>query len=118
MGAVDLCVPTHLHASLTIEALRLGKHVLVEKPMALSKAQADEMIAAADSANRILMVAHVLRFVPAYVALRNYIKRVGSIRAISFRRCCAAPGTQWHFDQTQSGGGAFRPFDSRRLHVP
>lgn len=108
VDAVDLCVPTHRHAPLAIEALRLGKHVLVEKPMALSKAQADETIAAAKASDRILMVAHVLRFVPAYVALRNHIQALGPIHAFSLRRRCAMPAwAQWHLDRTKSGGGAF-----------
>ena len=60
--AVDLCTPTHLHAPLALQALAAGKHVLVEKPMALTAGDCGAMIAAAKKAGRVLMVAQVLRF--------------------------------------------------------
>src|ERR1700682_79124 len=63
---VDVCNPTHLHAETAIAALKAGKHVLVEKAIALTPDQADEMLAAAKQANRLLMVAHVLPFVPEF----------------------------------------------------
>src|SRR5579862_9536240 len=47
VDAVDICLPTDMHASVAIEAVRAGKHVLVEKPMALDGASAGEMIAEA-----------------------------------------------------------------------
>src|SRR5262245_13548750 len=47
IDAVDICLPTDLHESVAVAALRAGKHVLVEKPMALDGASADRMIAAA-----------------------------------------------------------------------
>jgi len=50
IDTVDVCLPTHLHSRVSIEALRAGKHVLVEKPMSLTGAAADEMIAAARGA--------------------------------------------------------------------
>ena len=50
VDAVDICLPTNLHKPLTLAALKAGKHVLVEKPMGLTFAECDEMIAAAESA--------------------------------------------------------------------
>ena len=50
MDAVDLCLPTAMHAPIAIEALRAGKHVLVEKPMALDAAQCDQMMGVLDAA--------------------------------------------------------------------
>src|SRR5438105_2204821 len=61
---VDVCLPTHLHAGVTIKALKAGKHVLVEKAIALSPEEADGMVADAKSAGRLLMAAHVLPFFP------------------------------------------------------
>src|SRR5580700_6239848 len=86
--AVDLCLPTDLHESATIAALRAGKHVLVEKPMALSVESCQRMLVEAERAGRILMVAHVLRFFPAYRALQRAVDHheLGPIRAATFRR--------------------------------
>jgi predicted dehydrogenase len=108
--AVDICLPTQFHKPVVLAALRAGKHVLVEKPMALSREACDEMIAAAQAAGRTLMVAQVVRFFPAYEALYQLLraKRLGPVRAAFFRRRCAAPGWQrWVYDAQQSGGGVF-----------
>src|SRR5580704_18506379 len=64
VDAVDICLPTNLHAPVALKALQAGKHVLVEKPMALDVAAARQMIAAAKQQKRVLMVAQVLRFFP------------------------------------------------------
>lgn len=110
VDAVDICLPTNLHAPVAIAALNLGKHVFVEKPMALDVKSCEEMLAAARSADRVLMVAHVLRFLPAYTALAESIgaSRLGAPRFATFRRRCAAPGwSEWLSDPQQSGGGVF-----------
>lgn len=59
---VDLCVPNDAHARMAIQALAAGKHVLVEKPIALQLPEADRMLAAATAAGKQLMVGHVLPF--------------------------------------------------------
>lgn len=108
--AVDLCLPTDMHESATIAALRAGKHVLVEKPMALDLASCQRMIAEAERSRKILMVAHVLRFFPAYRALQRSVDdgELGDIRCATFRRRCAQPGwSDWITDKSRSGGGAF-----------
>jgi predicted dehydrogenase len=108
--AVDICLPTHLHASVAIAALAAGKHVLVEKPIALDAASAGQMITAAKQHDRVLMVAHVLRFFPMYEALSDLLSsgRIGGARSAIFRRRCAAPAWGgWLADPAQSGGGVF-----------
>lgn len=110
IDAVDICLPTHLHAAVAIEALRAGKHVLVEKPMALDGPSADRMVAEAREHSRILMTAQVLRFSPAYVALREAISggQLGRVRSAVFRRRCGAPAWgAWLADPARSGGGVF-----------
>ncbi len=108
IDGVDLCLPTHLHAPLAIQALRAGKHVLVEKPMALDGEQCDRMMAEAEQAGKILMAAQVLRFWPCYVALRETLPRLGSFRSALFRRKCAGPAwAKWIRDKSLSGGGVF-----------
>lgn len=110
VDAVDICTPTNTHKTLAIAALRAGKHVLVEKPMALTGEECDEMIAEADKAGKILMVAQVLRFFPAYTALKKLLDEgnLGKVRSAFFRRRCAAPAwSQWLKEPGKSGGGVF-----------
>jgi predicted dehydrogenase len=107
---VDICLPTHMHAGVTIDALRAGKHVLVEKPMALDAASARAMASEAERQGRILMTAHVLRFWPAYVALAEAVRgnQFGRVRHARFERRSAVPGWgPWLQNPALSGGGAF-----------
>lgn len=60
--AVDICLPTFLHEAAVCAACERGLHVICEKPMALTTAVADRMIAAAERAGTVFMVAQVLRF--------------------------------------------------------
>ncbi|MFW6065817.1 MAG: Gfo/Idh/MocA family protein, partial [Planctomycetota bacterium] len=110
IDAVDLCVPTHLHATLTVEALEAGKHVFCEKPMALRTDQARAMLAAAETAGRTLMVGHVLRFWPEYVAIKQIIDdgRFGRVRSAALRRISGPPGWDagWYADASLSGSAA------------
>lgn len=108
--AVDICLPTHLHAEAALQALRAGKHVLVEKPMALDGATCDRMIEEAAKSGRILMAAQVCRFIPTYRRAVEMLKggSLGAPRAAIFRRRCAAPSwSQWLSNADQSGGGVF-----------
>lgn len=108
--AVDLCLPTDMHSAVAIEALRAGKHVLVEKPMALDGPAADRMMEEAEKSGKILMTAQVLRFFPAYVAAREAIDngKLGPVRSAIFRRKCAAPAWGgWLKNPEKSGGGVF-----------
>jgi predicted dehydrogenase len=63
---VDVCTVTDQHVPMALAALKAGKHVLVEKPIALSTEDADAMLAAAKQAGKLLMVAHVLPFFPEF----------------------------------------------------
>jgi predicted dehydrogenase len=108
--AVDLCLPTYLHTEVAIKALRAGKHVLVEKPMALTGEAAGEMIEEARKAGRILMTAQVLRFFPEFQALVSRVRsnELGPVRSMLFRRRCAAPAwSMWLPKKELSGGGVF-----------
>src|SRR5437763_15345948 len=110
IDALDICLPTNLHADVSIAALLAGKDVLVEKPMALDPDSSLRMLEASRSASRILMVAHVLRFLPEYQALSEAIAsgQYGSVRGAIFRRRWAAPAwSGWLGDPAKSGGGVF-----------
>jgi len=110
VDAVDICLPTDLHERIAVSALRSGKHVLVEKPMALDGAAAGRMIDEAARHGRILMAAQVVRFIPAYRAAADILRsgRLGAVRSAIFRRRCAAPAwSAWLSDPSRSGGGVF-----------
>lgn len=66
IDAVSVCISNHLHAPVTIAALLAGKHVLCEKPMATSQAEAQAMIDAAAQSGRKLMIAQSQRYAPAH----------------------------------------------------
>ncbi|MBE0696782.1 MAG: Gfo/Idh/MocA family oxidoreductase, partial [Anaerolineaceae bacterium] len=72
---IDICLPSYLHAPYAIRALKAGRHVLCEKPMALNVADADAMIAAAHESGRKLMIAQCIRFWPEYQFLKQTLLR-------------------------------------------
>jgi predicted dehydrogenase len=88
VDAIDVVTPEHTHFEPVMQALQEGKHVFVEKPLALSLDECRKMIAAADSGKRILMVGHVLRFETKYRMLRDEIAsgRVGKIVSMHAKR--------------------------------
>lgn len=107
LDALDLCLPTPLHPRLAIAALEAGKHVLCEKPMALDMESCERMLAAARASGRILMIAHVLRFAPAYQALAEAVgsQRYGRLRHLRLTRSSGRPEWgPWLLDAAQSGG--------------
>lgn len=86
--AVALATPAETHAKLAIEAMDAGKHVYVEKPMALSMADAERMIDKAREADRVLMVGHLLQYHPVFRAMKDTVKsgRIGTLRYIYSNR--------------------------------
>jgi predicted dehydrogenase len=73
IDAIDICLPTPAHRATTEAALAAGKHVLLEKPLAMTVEDGLAIVEAADTSDRLLMIAHVLRFWPEYVALKAVI---------------------------------------------
>ncbi|MCS7090751.1 MAG: Gfo/Idh/MocA family oxidoreductase [Verrucomicrobiota bacterium] len=90
---VDLCVPTPLHAPLALAALRAGKHVLCEKPLARTVAEARRLVRAAEQAATWLMPAMCMRFWPGWSWLAETIRRgtYGRVLAARFRRVSGPP---------------------------
>ena len=70
---IDVCTQNRLHAPLTIAGLQAGAHVLVEKPMAMSSRECEQMIAAANKAKKKLMVAQHMRFEAPYEKLKEAV---------------------------------------------
>src|SRR6267143_543002 len=75
VDAVSLAVPTETHCEIACGLLEAGIHVLVEKPIARTLGEADEMIAAARVSGAVLQVGHLERFNPALVALRPHVRK-------------------------------------------
>ena len=90
---VDICLPPNLHAPMTSAALKAGKHVFSEKPIALSLADADAMTAAADAHKKLFMVGHVLPFFPAYAFVYEAVrtKKYGKLIGGHFDRVISDP---------------------------
>jgi UDP-N-acetylglucosamine 3-dehydrogenase len=88
VDAVSVVTHVDEHAEPTVAALKAGKHVLVEKPMARTRADCDRMIAAAERTDRTLMVGHICRFNPRYALAREQIAagQVGQIVSMYARR--------------------------------
>jgi predicted dehydrogenase len=106
---IDICTVTDQHAPLAIAALRAGKHVLVEKAIGLSPAEADAMLAAAKAAGKLLMVAHVLPFFPEFKYAAEAIRggTYGRLVGAHFKRVIAKP--DWSADiadAAKTGGPA------------
>ncbi|MCC6037375.1 MAG: Gfo/Idh/MocA family oxidoreductase [Armatimonadetes bacterium] len=104
---VDICLPTHLHADAAIKALNAGKHVFVEKPIALTVRDADRMVETAHKVGRFLMVGQVLRFFPAFRLIKDYHESgtYGKLRALHLRRIISKPTwAEWFLDPKKSGG--------------
>jgi predicted dehydrogenase len=88
IDAIVMALPPQFHAEAAIRAVEAGKHVLVEKPIALTVPDAERAVAAAKSARRILMVGHVLRFHPAFEKLQQLITEgeLGEVKYIHSHR--------------------------------
>ena len=94
MELADICAPTYLHKALALEAFGRGLHVITEKPVALSLADAQEMYEAADRAGKQLYVAQVLQFTREVETLHEVIRdeRYGKPLDACFERLSARPG--------------------------
>lgn len=106
---IDLCTPTDQHAPMAIAALKAGKHVLVEKAIALTPKEADQMVAAAQKHGKMLMVAHVLPFFPEFAYAHRVIEKgdFGRLVAAHFTRVISRP--DWSDaigDSSRTGGPA------------
>ncbi len=108
LDALDICLPTGQHAPIAIAALDAGKHVLFEKPMALNAEDCQRMLQARDRSGKILMIAHVLRFWPAYTWLHDAVTahRYTGIRSAGFRRRSGIPPWGPWLQRPEESGGA------------
>jgi predicted dehydrogenase len=116
VNLVELLTPHHLHCSMTVDACAAGKHVSVQKPMALSAAEADRMIAAAEKAGVMLRVYENFVYYAPAVRAREMIEagEIGDIRAVRLHVSTGTSDTawkvplsawRWRFDEKKCGGG-------------
>lgn len=106
--AVDVVVPNYLHEQVALDALAAGKHVLLEKPMALTVEGCDRIIEAARKSARVVLVGHELHFSPLYAEIKRLIDagRIGTPRYVLvdlWRRPYRAGSDNWKQDPARVG---------------
>ncbi|MFN0119999.1 MAG: Gfo/Idh/MocA family protein [Blastocatellia bacterium] len=124
IDAVYIATPVSLHAEQTIAAASAGKHVLCEKPTALTPAECEQMIAACAAANVKLGVAYYRRFYPVIARIREIIAS-GEIGDVMLAQCNAFeyfnPGPEhpraWFVNKAMAGGGPMMDFGCHRIEV-
>jgi predicted dehydrogenase len=107
LDLVILGLPNHLHCQATELAAQAGKHVVVEKPMAMNLAECDRMIAACERAGVNLGYAEELCFAPKYVRLKQLVEEgaLGRVHLVKQSEKHDGPHTGWFYDTKLSGGG-------------
>jgi len=109
VDVVDICTPTHTHKEHVVEAAQAMKHVMVEKPFALTLKDAEQMISAAHKAGVKLMVAHCIRFFAEYAKIKELVSQGVIGEPIISRAHRAGPlptwgARSWFTDPKKSGG--------------
>lgn len=116
IDAVSVCAANYAHAELTIKALRAGKHVLCEKPMAVTLADCEEMVRAAKESGKLLMIGQNQRLTKAHLLSRQMVMDGVIGKVISFRTSFGHGGPEtwsikpgkdtWFFDKKKAAMGA------------
>lgn len=121
---VDCCTPNHLHAPVVMAALKAGKHVYCEKPLALNVADARAMLEAADQAQVYHQVAFNYRFIPAVMRARQLIAegRIGDIYGFRFLYLHSSyidknRPLSWRLQKATGGSGALGDLGSHVLDM-
>jgi myo-inositol 2-dehydrogenase / D-chiro-inositol 1-dehydrogenase len=104
---VDICLPNFLHATATLKAAAAGKHIIIEKPLAVTLEEGRQMVAACQQAGVKLMYAEELCFAPKYERVRHLVKEgaVGDIYMLKQSEKHSGPHSDWFYDINLSGGG-------------
>ncbi len=107
VDVVTIALPNHLHRDVVVAAASAGKHVICEKPLARTLAEADEMIAACRAAGVLLMYAEELCFAPKYVRARELCDEgaLGRVFMVRQGEQHFGPHADWFWDVGRSGGG-------------
>jgi len=111
VDAISICMPPYQHAEITLAAAAAGKHVLLEKPMAMNLDECKQLVVAADQAGITLMIGQNQRFQPEHVKIKELLDRQAIGRIVAIRFDCNQfvkhmyPPDSWIFDKAKSGGG-------------
>ncbi len=107
VDAITVACPNDLHCEVTLAAAAAGKHVLVDKPLAMNLAECDQMIAACAKAGVVLMYGENLCFAPKYVRAKQLADEgaLGEVYYVRQLECHYGPHSDWFWDVEQSGGG-------------
>ena len=105
---VSICAPNSLHAQMTKDVAAVGKHVVCEKPLAMTIAEGEEMIAATKKAGVLLMYGEELLFTPKYLKVKEMSDAgaFGKIYLVKQSEKHFGPHSEWFWDVNRSGGGA------------
>jgi myo-inositol 2-dehydrogenase / D-chiro-inositol 1-dehydrogenase len=105
---IDICVPTDFHKEMVLQAAKAGKHIVCEKPIALTVEDGQAMIEACNAAQVRLFIAMVVRFFPQYRAAQQAVVngQVGNIGVMRFKRVSYQPtgDEAWFTNEERSGG--------------
>ncbi len=104
---VDICLPNYLHHGACMAAAKRDKHIIVEKPLALTLEEADEMIAECKKRNLKLMYAEELCFAPKYERVRQLVESgaVGQVYMLKQSEKHSGPHSPWFYKKETAGGG-------------
>ena len=113
---VSVCTANHSHAQITIDALKAGKHVLCEKPMAVTLEECEAMVAAAKQSGKFLMIGHNQRLAKAHAKAKQLLDQGEIGKLVSFRTTFGHGGPEtwsidpganvWFFDKSKAAMGA------------
>ncbi len=109
VDAVYVCTPHHLHLEHARLAAGAGKHILLEKPLARTEAEAQAIVAVAANTGVTLMVAENYRFMPPVIAAKDMVERgdLGKLRLIQLQEDFPFQPVEWRNDPALNGGGVF-----------
>jgi len=104
---VDICLPNFLHHHATLKAAAAGKHIIIEKPLAVTLEEADEMILTCKHHHVKLMYAEELCFAPKYERVRQMVNQgaIGEVYMLKQSEKHSGPHSDWFYDINLAGGG-------------
>ena len=121
IDAVVVATPNFLHREIVLAALAAGKHVLCEKPLALNREEAEDMLRAAEGTGRVHMTAFTYRFTPAIQYARRLIERgeLGQLRTVRAAYLMALAGhvLGWRSEKRLAGSGVLADIGSHLVHI-